>query len=268
MVRFDQPFHILGTDTHFYYDERRPRMASLLRGCVHDSRRACCANGQAAARRVGQIRVPHKPLLLLWLFGQFVAIGSSTTSYQQAEGPVSQMINDSGPPHGPPSCGATTVRHAVRSPGTRVMRSEGCGGKRNRPGCARASRSAADPAATPVDVQELCWRITLESAYAMGPSSSMQSLSPRIRSELTPCVLAEDQNRSQRVPGVAYRDRLPGIGYLDAVAAPTAAEAALPPPSARRVDCDAHQLHVTPSHRFGMSHKRSWIRLVRPSPER
>ena len=26
--------------------------------------------------RVGQIRVPHKPLLLLWLFGQFAATGS------------------------------------------------------------------------------------------------------------------------------------------------------------------------------------------------
>jgi hypothetical protein len=251
MVRFDQPFHILGTDTHFYYDERRPRVASLLRGCVHDSRRACCANGQAAAGVSARSGCRTSRC--------------STTSYQQAEGPVSQMINDSGPPHGPPSCGATTVRHAVRSPGTRVMRSEGCGGKRNRPGCARASRSAADPTATSVDVQELCGRITLESAYAMRPGSSMQSLSPHIRSELTPCVLAEDQNRSQCVSGVAYRDRSPGIGHLDTVAAPTAAEAALPPPNARQVDCAAHQLHVTPSHRFGMSHKRSWIRLVRPS---
>jgi putative restriction endonuclease len=48
--------------------------------------------------RVGQVRVPHKPLLLLWLFGQFAAIGSSQTSYQQAEVPVSQLINDFGPP--------------------------------------------------------------------------------------------------------------------------------------------------------------------------
>jgi putative restriction endonuclease len=48
--------------------------------------------------RVGQVRVPHKPLLLLWLFGQFATIGSSAASYQQAEEPVSQLINDFGPP--------------------------------------------------------------------------------------------------------------------------------------------------------------------------
>ena len=48
--------------------------------------------------RVGQVRVPHKPLLLLWLFGQFAAIGSSAATYQQAEEPVSQLINDFGPP--------------------------------------------------------------------------------------------------------------------------------------------------------------------------
>jgi putative restriction endonuclease len=48
--------------------------------------------------RVGRIRVPHKPLLLLWLFGQFAATGSSVASYQQAEEPVSQLINDFGPP--------------------------------------------------------------------------------------------------------------------------------------------------------------------------
>lgn len=48
--------------------------------------------------RVGSVRVPHKPLLLLWLFGQFAATGSSAASYQQAEEPVSQLINDFGPP--------------------------------------------------------------------------------------------------------------------------------------------------------------------------
>ena len=48
--------------------------------------------------RVGQVRVPHKPLLLLWLFGQFAATGRSEASYQQAEEPVSQLINDFGPP--------------------------------------------------------------------------------------------------------------------------------------------------------------------------
>jgi putative restriction endonuclease len=53
--------------------------------------------------RVGQIRVPHKPLLLLWLFGQFAAAGSSVASYQQAEEPVSQLINDFGPPVASPA---------------------------------------------------------------------------------------------------------------------------------------------------------------------
>jgi putative restriction endonuclease len=48
--------------------------------------------------RVGNVRVPHKPLLLLWLFGQFAATGSSAASYQQVEEPVSQLINDFGPP--------------------------------------------------------------------------------------------------------------------------------------------------------------------------
>ncbi len=48
--------------------------------------------------RIGQVRVPHKPLLLLWPFGQFAVTGSSQASYQQAEEPVSQLINDFGPP--------------------------------------------------------------------------------------------------------------------------------------------------------------------------
>jgi putative restriction endonuclease len=48
--------------------------------------------------RVGQLRVPHKPLLLLWLFGQFATTGNSAATYQQAEEPVSQLINDFGPP--------------------------------------------------------------------------------------------------------------------------------------------------------------------------
>src|SRR5260370_16506239 len=48
--------------------------------------------------RVGKVRVPHKPLLPLWLFGQFAATGSSAATYQHAEEPVSQLINDFGPP--------------------------------------------------------------------------------------------------------------------------------------------------------------------------
>lgn len=46
---------------------------------------------------VGGIRAPHKPLLLLWLFGQFAATGSSLASYHAAEEPVSRLINDFGP---------------------------------------------------------------------------------------------------------------------------------------------------------------------------
>ncbi len=48
-------------------------------------------------------REPHKPLLLLWLFGQFAATGSSAASYQQAEEPVSQLINEFGPPVASPA---------------------------------------------------------------------------------------------------------------------------------------------------------------------
>jgi putative restriction endonuclease len=52
---------------------------------------------------IDQKRAPHKPLLLLWLFGQFAATGSSAASYEQAEAPVSQLINDFGPPVASPS---------------------------------------------------------------------------------------------------------------------------------------------------------------------
>jgi putative restriction endonuclease len=47
--------------------------------------------------------LPHKPLLLLWLFGQFAATGSSAASYQQAEEPVSRLINGFGPPVASPA---------------------------------------------------------------------------------------------------------------------------------------------------------------------
>jgi putative restriction endonuclease len=46
----------------------------------------------------GRTRVPHKPLLLLWLFGQFAATGTTAVTYEQAEAPVSDLINDFGPP--------------------------------------------------------------------------------------------------------------------------------------------------------------------------
>jgi putative restriction endonuclease len=45
-----------------------------------------------------RLRAPHKPLLLLWLFGRFAASGSTVTAYADAEEPVSALINDFGPP--------------------------------------------------------------------------------------------------------------------------------------------------------------------------
>jgi putative restriction endonuclease len=53
--------------------------------------------------QVGSQRVPHKPLLLLWLFGRFAATGSTLVSYLEAEEPVSRLINDFGPPVTSPS---------------------------------------------------------------------------------------------------------------------------------------------------------------------
>ena len=41
---------------------------------------------------------PHKPLLLLWLFGRFATSGTTLVSYREAEEPVSRLINDFGPP--------------------------------------------------------------------------------------------------------------------------------------------------------------------------
>ena len=54
---------------------------------------------------VGNVRAPHKPLLLLWLFGRFAATGSTVAAYSEAEGPVSALINDFGPPVASASAG-------------------------------------------------------------------------------------------------------------------------------------------------------------------
>ncbi|WP_338698860.1 HNH endonuclease [Streptomyces sp. Q6] len=47
--------------------------------------------------RIGGRRAPHKPLLVLWLLGRFVATGSTAVTYAEAEEPVSRLINDFGP---------------------------------------------------------------------------------------------------------------------------------------------------------------------------
>jgi len=61
---------------------------------------------------VGGIRAPHKPLLLLWLFGRFAAVGSTVTSYAEAEEPVSDLINE----FGPPVASAAAARRRVAMP--------------------------------------------------------------------------------------------------------------------------------------------------------
>jgi putative restriction endonuclease len=48
--------------------------------------------------QIGGRRAPHKPLLLLWLFGRFAATGSALAPYAEAADPVSQLINEFGPP--------------------------------------------------------------------------------------------------------------------------------------------------------------------------
>jgi len=50
------------------------------------------------APRGGGERYPHKPLLLLWLLGRMQQYGSSACTYEEAEKPVSRLLDDFGPP--------------------------------------------------------------------------------------------------------------------------------------------------------------------------
>lgn len=43
-------------------------------------------------------RYPHKPLLLLWLLGRLQQRGTSACTYEEAEKPVSRLLDDFGPP--------------------------------------------------------------------------------------------------------------------------------------------------------------------------
>jgi hypothetical protein len=61
---------------------------------------------------VGGLRAPHKPLLLLWLFGRFAVGGSTAAAYTEAEEPVSALISDFGPPVAKASAG----RHRAAMP--------------------------------------------------------------------------------------------------------------------------------------------------------
>lgn len=47
--------------------------------------------------QIGNRRAPHKPLFVLWLLGRFAAAGSTAITYDEAEEPVSRLINDFGP---------------------------------------------------------------------------------------------------------------------------------------------------------------------------
>ncbi|MGW0605274.1 phosphorothioated DNA-binding restriction endonuclease [Streptomyces sp. NPDC002640] len=47
--------------------------------------------------QIGGRRAPHKPLLVLWLLGRFAGTGTTHVSYDEAEEPVSRLINDFGP---------------------------------------------------------------------------------------------------------------------------------------------------------------------------
>ena len=50
------------------------------------------------ASRGGGERYPHKPLLLLWLLGRIQQQGTSACTYEEAEKPVSRLLDDFGPP--------------------------------------------------------------------------------------------------------------------------------------------------------------------------
>lgn len=67
--------------------------------------------GSLRRASVAGVRVPHKALLLLWLFSRFAATGSSQATYAEAEEPVSQLINEFGPPVVTPA--ATRQRAAM-----------------------------------------------------------------------------------------------------------------------------------------------------------
>jgi hypothetical protein len=47
--------------------------------------------------QIGGKRAPHKPLLLLWLLGQFATTGSARATYAEVASPVSQLTRKLGP---------------------------------------------------------------------------------------------------------------------------------------------------------------------------
>ena len=75
-----------------------------------------------------RLRAPHKPLLLLWLFGRFAAAGSTAAAYAEAEEPVSTLIND----FGPPVASASAGRQRAAMPFVHLERDLGPAGRRDR----------------------------------------------------------------------------------------------------------------------------------------
>ncbi|MET7921908.1 phosphorothioated DNA-binding restriction endonuclease [Streptomyces avermitilis] len=53
--------------------------------------------------QIGRRRAPHKPLLVLWLLARFRVTGTTAVVYEEAEEPVSRLINDFGPAVSGPS---------------------------------------------------------------------------------------------------------------------------------------------------------------------
>ena len=60
---------------------------------------------------VGPVRAPHKPLLLLWLFGRYATSGTTRATFAEANEAVSELINDFGP-----GAKAATTRHRAAMP--------------------------------------------------------------------------------------------------------------------------------------------------------
>ena len=99
-----------------------------------------------------RLRAPHKPLLLLWLFGRYAATGSTAAAYAEAEEPVSVRIHE----YGPPVASASLSRQRAAMPFVHLEREiwdlrDGAGARSSRmfpsagPGC--GSPAAGDRAA-------------------------------------------------------------------------------------------------------------------------
>jgi putative restriction endonuclease len=67
--------------------------------------------GSLRRATAGGRRLPHKPLLLLWLFGRFAATGSTAVTYDEVHEPLTRLLDDFGP-----SVGIATARRRAAMP--------------------------------------------------------------------------------------------------------------------------------------------------------